>query len=356
MDEAKESFETLSSEDFDNELNRSAFSKKKKNTIANQIIKLSSKQSVMCHMISFVILLIALIVMIVINVVKYVKITDINDLNEICEVKIQSTKKMIKDTDLSIKSENHQFDELSMHLSSYDTQLKEEKKKNQQYKNEKESLTNDIIYYSKAGENIASYTFMINDKEKQIKSLNSMITPRFKEISYNNRQNILKQSNIILTDEDLSLLESISQMKAKFVCYNSNRMSYSGKVFATNCQYFPNLMILIRIYPNIIIGGFIPFKLINKAEESLISDKVYLFNLQGGKKYYTKKNEIAVTVYKESFPYFGSSDLFINKEEKIGNSDFPKSFLCDDCSKNVNMLTGGFNMFQYYEVEAIVME
>ena len=356
MDEAKESFQTLSSEDFDKELNHNAFSKKKKNTITNQIIKLSSKQSVMCHMISFLLLLIALIIMIVVNVVKYVKIAELEEMNELLEVKIESTKKMIKDTDQSIKSENHQFDELSSHLSSYDTQLRDIKKKNKQYKEEEKTLKNDINLYAKASYNIASYTFMINDKERQIKSLNSMITPRFKAKTYNHAQNVLKQSNILLTEEDLARLEAISQMKAKFVCYNSNRMSYSGKVFTMNCQYFPNLMILIRIYPNIIIGGFIPFKLINKVEESIISKKVYLFNLTGGKKYYTIDNAIAVTVYKDSFPYFGSSDLFINKEEKIGNSEFPKGFVCDDCSRNVNMLTGGFNMFQYYEVEAIVME
>ena len=120
----------MSSEDFDKELNHNVFSKKKKNTIAYQIIKLSSKQSVMCHMISFVFLLIALIIMIVINVVKYVKIAEIEETNELLEVKIQSTKKMIKDTAQSIISENHQFDELSMHLRSFDTQLRDVKKKN----------------------------------------------------------------------------------------------------------------------------------------------------------------------------------------------------------------------------------
>lgn len=349
----KETFETFNTDEFNSDIN----TKKKNINVFNKIIRLNSKNSQYCRLITFFLLLLILILIIFLLVIlKSSSLSTINSKILEIDIKIESANKVIKDNELSLNFENHQYDELSVRLSSLDKKMIEIKDRINKSKQQEDSLRKGSDRSHTLDKQIKNYSDAIKLAEQQIKDINSLNYNHFEEKQNDYTQNVLKESSILFNEDYIQRLEMLTNLKVKKVCYSSKNQIYSGKVYSDNCKYFPNVVFLIYILPNQRIGGFLPYKSLNREGESLTTQEVYLFNLDRMEKYFPKIGVDAVKFTEGGFPQFGDGDLFLDNKEKLAKSNFPKAFTCDNCQKNVNLFTQGLNSFVYYEVEGIVMQ
>ena len=126
----------------------------------------------------------------------------------------------------------------------------------------------------------------------------------------------------------------------------------SSKCFHDFCDNKGPTLSIIKSKNNNIFGGFTPLNWdLKKKDSKDNSSTTFLFSLKSKRKYdLIKMNEFAIHSYVDKGPYFGSSDLVLNKDMRTG-----KTFANQNCNflSNHNLITGGIADNEDFDVEEL---
>ena len=149
--------------------------------------------------------------------------------------------------------------------------------------------------------------------EKEMKEIKNMITYDFS--SYKNRMNNL---TLTIKDNEFDLIfEAIKNRLNKEVkglkkLYQASIDGDSPADFHSRCDNIPNTLVLIQSGENRKFGGFTTAKWSSPSNTGGNDDPyAFLFSIDKQKIYDYKKNGVAIRIYKDWGPCFGSEDISI---------------------------------------------
>lgn len=130
----------------------------------------------------------------------------------------------------------------------------------------------------------------------------------------------------ILTKDDITLIEKWTNKTFMFPCFASaGNLAFSGKLFHTQCDMYPNTVSVIKTKKGSIMGGFTTQTW--EGENAKYDDKAFIFNLNDKIKFNIRKGKPAIEPSFVNLPVFGK-DLALTKD--IYYSSFPSSYSNED--------------------------
>ena len=246
----------------------------------------------------------------------------IKEISFIIKEEIRGDKDLIKELFTLIK-------ELKEENNSIKEEIKEIKQENKELK----SKINKLEGYIPILEEYKNQ----NEKEKEIQSLNSLIT----------NDNINYKKQIIKWIKQKTNKEEIKFEKIFTMSINGS----SSKDFHNYCDNKGPTLTLVKTTQNKIFGGFTPLNWDNNS--GFICDKdnqTFIFSLNLMKKYDMINSEnSAIQCNRFYGPYFGVCDFGIRADMKKGNSYANSK--CNFLSGNNLELTGGKGENEIFDVE-----
>ena len=159
----------------------------------------------------------------------------------------------------------------------------------------------------------------------------SQVENRKSKLTNKKLQNELSE---ILTKDDISLIEKWTNKTFMFPCFASaGNLAFSGKLFHTQCDMYPNTVSVVKTKKGSIMGGFTTQTW--EGEKEKYDDKAFIFNLNDKIKFNIRKGKPAIAPSFVNLPVFGK-DLALTKD--VYYSSFPSSYSNEDEYGNTNDL------------------